>query len=923
MYIGSGPDQGVVSSTDNGVVLYYRQHNPAPPAGPAPHDPSPAAAGQLTEWTIRDQSFLTKVSSYNLKYNNIGPIADSELKNLINYDVSYVDDAQAPVAMEAPQVPIPIEYVISGTATTNFSNEQTTTTIQLNKLDEGLPFLLQLLTTQPGPGPKPSWQLKYNVPNSNQVIQLGTVTNVDTTNDIVTAVIDGPLTGALPADQAGFNFYTNDVTAPYGWTGAQNDLQAMKQVLQNFTSNDPNVSGLGQYFGGKGWPQYYNSDPSLLKIPGGANILVNSPLTDKRSPYDQFRYLLTSAGNIRIQYGATATLTNPNQDFNAGSKITLKVNTTAPNFTPQDLQDMKSSGVTWDIIGNDYNNVPIGSLAPGDIDTTNETITFTLTQTITDRPSGYGLTFQAPKVDPYSTKLRDLWYSWANYYVNLPKFQNLAPQTISATVSADTDSNADTRVLTFSSAQPQLALGMKVTDPGGTIKNLVTILKISDDKTKVYLSASVDPTLTSFIFSKPDPITTGGDQVNMNLIDPNGFGTDKPFADAFAASVYETMSVYSTIQDLTIPELTKSFNVVYESIGGGVGHLPTASFVNISADVRDLGKSVLRGVPDFVTYPNQFTTDGQWKPGAWYPPPSKPMDNASYNVFNLDPYVWFVHQRLGLSGYGFSFDDDAADIGAGGASTLSFSYGGLNGLPNHQEWAANTQWGPVTAKNATLSKYTVDNNPDLPKGSPIANFTQDWAGIIAYNQIRPDDPKNGVLGAYISGTGIVNGTGFNDKTRVKLLVDLDRLTIALTQPPNQSLPYNADLTFTGTPPSPPSPPPPITSPPPSASPPPSNNQGNQGGSLFTSTPSLFQEFVTLVEDELLMTLNQFVSLVELALGFVPDPALAASVAAYQNAINANPLAQTLLGQEMINFTHLAILNLLMRGLPMQFGPGSG
>lgn len=72
-----------------------------------------------------------------------------------------------------------------------------------------------------------------------------------------------------------------------------------------------------------------------------------------------------------------------------------------------------------------------------------------------------------------------------------------------------------------------------------------------------------------------------------------------------------------------------------------------------------------------------------------------------------------------------------------------------------------------------------------------------------------------------------------------------------------------------------------------------------------------------------MTIEQFLALVDVALGLAPDPALFASIAAHQNAINANPFAQTLLGQEEILFTNLAILNLLMRGLPIQFGPGPG
>ena len=44
-----------------------------------------------------------------------------------------------------------------------------------------------------------------------------------------------------------------------------------------------------------------------------------------------------------------------------------------------------------------------------------------------------------------------------------------------------------------------------------------------------------------------------------------------------------------------------------------------------------------------------------------------------FNVFNLDPFVWFVHVKLGFSGYGFSVDDDKADIGSDGQSQLQFT----------------------------------------------------------------------------------------------------------------------------------------------------------------------------------------------------------------------------------------------------------
>ncbi len=92
-------------------------------------------------------------------------------------------------------------------------------------------------------------------------------------------------------------------------------------------------------------------------------------------------------------------------------------------------------------------------------------MTVTLTQSIANEPSGYSYLIVAPPVDPYVTKLTNLWYSWANYYVQ--HFSTLpAPGTITATVSADTDSKTDTRILTLATADSQLAVGMTVSGQG-------------------------------------------------------------------------------------------------------------------------------------------------------------------------------------------------------------------------------------------------------------------------------------------------------------------------------------------------------------------------------------------------------------------------------------------------------------------------
>ena len=47
---------------------------------------------------------------------------------------------------------------------------------------------------------------------------------------------------------------------------------------------------------------------------------------------------------------------------------------------------------------------------------------------------------------------------------------------------------------------------------------------------------------------------------------------------------------------------------------------------------------------------------------------------TEYNVFNLNPYVFFVHKTLGMNGYGFSVDDDTADVGSLG-NHLQIAFG--------------------------------------------------------------------------------------------------------------------------------------------------------------------------------------------------------------------------------------------------------
>jgi hypothetical protein len=112
----------------------------------------------------------------------------------------------------------------------------------------------------------------------------------------------------------------------------------------------------------------------------------------------------------------------------------------------------------------------------------------------------------------------------------------------------------------------------------------------------------------------------------------------------------------------------------------------------ISATIRDMIKSTLRGVNDFTKFSEYNNNNKQ----IWYPDPNFNRGGQTFNVYNLDPFVWFVHVELGFSGYGFSLDDDTADVGAGQATKLQLTVGGVDGLPNPNEWTIQAVYGPVT-----------------------------------------------------------------------------------------------------------------------------------------------------------------------------------------------------------------------------------
>src|SRR4029077_683660 len=129
----------------------------------------------------------------------------------------------------------------------------------------------------------------------------------------------------------------------------------------------------------------------------------------------------------------------------------------------------------------------------------------------------------------------------------------------------------------------------------------------------------------------------------------------------------------------------------------------------VTSMIRDMIKSVLRGVTDFTEFPDKIVGT---KHVVWYPDPSLPSGNQPFNVFNLDPFVWFVHVRLGFSGYGFSVDDDTADVGAGGASQLQLTVTETLGLKNKKPWNIQAPYGPVKNVSLPYSGKATSTNGD-------------------------------------------------------------------------------------------------------------------------------------------------------------------------------------------------------------------
>jgi len=553
----------------------------------------------------------------------------------------------------------------------------------------------------------------------------------------------------IPSSQSGHP--DNYGTENFGWVGADKTLKEVHDALVAFTSKNSsstsNENGLGQYFDGNGWPAYFNPNPDILKIPAGSNVFASSPLNNTRSPYNVFagndlvnqQWMLTSGGRAPIRAGANGT-----PDGNT-IKLTFISDAQRKEFFDP-LTAMLADKTQKVALSSDPNTpfaTPVAFITEF-TDNGNQNSTLTLDRTVTGPNASY---YAYRQVEDYAVpRITNIWYSWAKFYLSTKFVESTRNGTAAV----------NTNVLKLDDVA-DLKLGMTVTSATGGLYANTVIIGVNKEKKEVYLNQNTSaPISGSFSFGKPVELPFSNDP-SLKTFDYQ-FTTDKDNAELFAASVYTAMYAESliTIKETNLPG---SMNLVGRTIGADLTHLPNSDPDKglIGGQVRDLIKSILRGVHDFNVVSDE---------SLWYPDPSVHTGNQQFNVYNLNPFVWFVHHQLKLSGYGFSVDDDAADVGANGSNELLITLGKVDKLTNQNEWFGSLPWGEKTDMAATITQGT-DN-----LGNPVSILTLSDPKI--YNQVKPDDLKNSLIGAYVIGDGIVAGTN------LKAFGNLDKLQFILS-----------------------------------------------------------------------------------------------------------------------------------------------
>jgi hypothetical protein len=365
--------------------------------------------------------------------------------------------------------------------------------------------------------------------------------------------------------------------------------------------------------------------------------------------------------------------------------------------------------------------------------------------------------FARPVTDYAASTIMNLWYSWAQYYVNYVNTLKLpALKPIPGSINQN--------ILTFTSPTQvmagQLVPGMVVsaTNNPGSVPPKCIILGTILDSTKTFITglilSEVGSGSDSYSFAAPTMAIPGFNDPAVGTLKPLTFPTTDQTAVLFSQVVYDLMSVMSTIPPAS-PTAPISVQVLGNVIGGNVGKLPALNPDpnvpnSVQTTVTNEVKSLLRGVPDFTGALNPAYAD----PSQWYPDPSMPTGGLNLNAYNLDPMVWFVHEKLGLSGYGFSLDDDISFVNGNYATKLDVAIGGLGGLQNKNEWSISAPFGPVHSQGTT----TAGNNTTIT-GLDAALFEKLLAAGPANLGAQVNSTVQGLLpGTTVVTTSLIPGT---------------------------------------------------------------------------------------------------------------------------------------------------------------------
>ena len=494
-------------------------------------------------------------------------------------------------------------------------------------------------------------------------------------------------------------------TRAYGWAGANLTVSKFQGEILKFTTNAPSQDYpngyLGTYFNGLGYNQYY-FPPSLggagINLPAGFNLIQNSAEANARSAYDSAYFDTVSGGKAyQAPNVAVPATTTAGQD-------------TLTGLTPAELAQLVPGML---IVDSSAGTSPIlQSTRIGQI-----------------LPDGTILMTNGASSDPASSETRNYVFVGSQFS---GQFKTVA--------------NEPTELVPVNKAiVADLTPGMLVTGPSGLPAG-TKVLSIAPDRSSITLTNPIPPSAVAegFQFSGriadpfADKITAlwyawAQYYARAHDLPSIPYTTEvapyklsftpaaTPKADAFGAEVYNVMSQLSKIPVIN-NALVPSKQLVSNVIGCNVGMIPGITKEGAAALTNQI-ISLMRGV---VNYLDKSTVKD------WYSPPAQKTPGASINgspvdsnVYNMNPYVWFVKANLQLSGYAFSVDDGISDVGAGGASNLQVAIGGITdptngqGLANPQAYKPLAPWGPVTIAATPVAGHPnmlkLDNASDLYK----------------------------------------------------------------------------------------------------------------------------------------------------------------------------------------------------------------